>query len=39
MSEPNGLCSVLYTAPLCSRDSDGCHFEGTAAQWHGLRPG
>jgi hypothetical protein len=39
MPEPHGLCSVLPTAPLCSRDSDGCHFERTAAQWLGVRPG
>jgi len=32
MSEPHGLCSVLLTAPLCSRDGDGCHSERTAAQ-------
>ena len=39
MPEPHDLCSVLPTAPLCSRDGDGCHFERTAAQWLGVRPG
>jgi hypothetical protein len=37
--EPHDLRSVLPTAPLCSRDGDGCHFERTAAQWLGVRPG
>ena len=39
MQEPHDLCSVLPTAPLCSRNGDGCHFERTAAQWFGVRPG
>jgi hypothetical protein len=39
MPEPHDLHSVLSTAPLCSRDGDGCHFERTAAQWLGVRPG
>jgi hypothetical protein len=32
MPVPHGPCSVLPTAPLCSRDGDGCHFERTAGR-------
>ena len=39
MPEPHGLCSVLLTARLCSRDVDVCHSERSAAQWLGVRPG
>jgi hypothetical protein len=38
MSETHGLCSFLPTAPLCSRDSDGCDLERTATKWLGVRP-
>jgi hypothetical protein len=30
--KPHGLFSFFPTAPLCSRDGDGRHFERTAAQ-------
>jgi hypothetical protein len=39
MPVPHGLCSVLPTAALCSRDGDGCHFERTAGRWIWVRPG
>jgi hypothetical protein len=37
--EPHSLYSVFPTAPLCSRDGDGRHFERTAERRHGVRPG